>query len=522
MGYAINDTIPYKATASCSDPLYAGPYTYVWTFSDGDTATGQYVTHVYTGLWGSVSATVVCTNAGTNDRTATTTHTDTIDLPTVTVSLVSPASGLFYAKNDVVTYVSDGVSSYSGSELEYVWKFDNVDTSGNETTTHQWTTTGEHTASVTVTDTVTEVSSDPTSTNTVTVFEVGWNERGSAAPDYLKSAICCTMSDGKIMMAGGVNGSLVVQTHCYAFDGVNWTTLGSLKRARSSYNNNFRLLGVTLSNGDIIVGGGCTSGTTPLFEKYSPADDTWSYIEPSLTGFRQVTSPGLLPDDKVLLFGGFDGDWIFTYLIIDPIGGGGAISGRYNSSDGGPTSTGAMTIAQFSNNRVGILFPIDRVMCICYGHNHFTKISYNESTINTSAWMIECNGYVYIFASSGSTNCKRASMATIDPALASQSLTWETLPVAPYPLTTQWGYIYKNRYIVVSASTTYKTSMVFDTHTLTWIANYPMYTISGDTGSACYQGTEVCAGVINDRLVCNVIKTDTPFTSAPGILILPL
>lgn len=77
MTYMINQPIPYKATASCSDPLYDGPYTYAWIFSDGDTDTGQYTTHVYTGITGTVTATVVCTNAGTN-RTATATHTDTI------------------------------------------------------------------------------------------------------------------------------------------------------------------------------------------------------------------------------------------------------------------------------------------------------------------------------------------------------------------------------------------------------------------------------------------------------------
>ena len=47
MSYNVGESIPFRANASCSDQSYNGPYTYTWTFHDGETATGEYTTYAY-------------------------------------------------------------------------------------------------------------------------------------------------------------------------------------------------------------------------------------------------------------------------------------------------------------------------------------------------------------------------------------------------------------------------------------------------------------------------------------------
>lgn len=76
MFYTVGEPIPFRANAECEDESRNGPYTYTWTFHDGETATSEYTTYIYSTV-GDKTTSVSVYNASTK-TTTTATITDTI------------------------------------------------------------------------------------------------------------------------------------------------------------------------------------------------------------------------------------------------------------------------------------------------------------------------------------------------------------------------------------------------------------------------------------------------------------
>lgn len=91
MSYLTGESIPFRANASCTDQSYDGPYTYAWTFHDGETATGEYVTHTYTTPGNKITTVVVYNESA--KTTATATITDTVIAPSYWYDYI--VSGVF-------------------------------------------------------------------------------------------------------------------------------------------------------------------------------------------------------------------------------------------------------------------------------------------------------------------------------------------------------------------------------------------------------------------------------------------
>ncbi|MBC7880943.1 MAG: hypothetical protein H7Y37_06365 [Anaerolineae bacterium] len=103
------------------------------------------------------------------------------------------------------------------------------------------------------------------------------------------------LSNGKVLVAGGIDGISLSTAELYNPQTASWTTTGSMNMERYSYT------ATLLSNGKVLVAGeGGSNGSAELFD---PQTDTWS-----MTGFmnkaRSSHTATLLANGKVLIAGG--------------------------------------------------------------------------------------------------------------------------------------------------------------------------------------------------------------------------
>ena len=152
-------TVNFDALGS-SDPGGAIA-SYSWTFGDGGTATGPQPSYIYAAD-GTYTATVTVTDNG--GLTSTATKVITVGAPNaapLAVAGVSPGSGPAPLE---VTFSSTGSVDNDGSIVSYAWVFGDGGTSTAENPIHTYTTPGNYSAELTVTD-----DDGATGTDTVTV-----------------------------------------------------------------------------------------------------------------------------------------------------------------------------------------------------------------------------------------------------------------------------------------------------------------------------------------------------------------
>jgi len=112
-----------------------------------------------------------------------------------------------------------------------------------------------------------------------------------------------TLTTGKVLVAGGFGTGSVVLSSAELYDPTSgtWSSAGSLSVARAAHT------ATLLSNGKVLVTGGCTSnpcGTyTGVSELYDPTLNTWSTTG-SLNTARFLHTAVLLKTGKVLVVGG--------------------------------------------------------------------------------------------------------------------------------------------------------------------------------------------------------------------------
>jgi len=141
---------PYSGTI-CTAVSFSGsgtgghpPYTYSWTFGDGGTGSGSSPTHQYTAD-GSYTATLTVTDS--EDDTATDTAPVTISTSAVVAEAGGPYSGTICSPISFSGGASGGCTPYTFS-----WTFGDGGTSTLMNPTHQYTSDGTYTATLTVTD----------------------------------------------------------------------------------------------------------------------------------------------------------------------------------------------------------------------------------------------------------------------------------------------------------------------------------------------------------------------------------
>jgi N-acetylneuraminic acid mutarotase len=155
-----------------------------------------------------------------------------------------------------------------------------------------------------------------------------WTATGSlgAARD---SHTATLLPSGKVLVAGGYNGSELASAELYDPDSGTWTATGSLATARDTQT------ATLLFNGKVLVAGGFSgSGILTSAELYDSVSGTWTATG-SLGTARGYHTATLLPNGKVLVAGGDNssGDGIASAELYDPA------SGTW-------TTTGSLTTAR--------------------------------------------------------------------------------------------------------------------------------------------------------------------------------
>ncbi|HEU5181948.1 MAG TPA: kelch repeat-containing protein [Candidatus Polarisedimenticolia bacterium] len=136
----------------------------------------------------------------------------------------------------------------------------------------------------------------------------------STSADVRPDASAALMDDGRVLIAGGMNGeepSAAAQV--FTSDG-EFVAVASMSHARGGHQ------AVKLAGGAVLIAGGVGWGGNPhgSAEIYDPASDSWTSTEPMVSP-RTEFSATLLKDGRVLLAGGNNGGAILSSMeIFDP------------------------------------------------------------------------------------------------------------------------------------------------------------------------------------------------------------
>jgi PKD repeat protein len=141
--------------------------TYAWNFGDGATGSGMTTSHVY-GAENTYTATLTVTDTGALSDSATVSVT--IAIPPANRAPVADVGGPYNNIYSGAAYTFNGAGSSDpdGDTLTYAWDFGDGSTGTGQSPAHSYSTAGDYTLSLTVSDA--EFSSEP-SVTTITVAD---------------------------------------------------------------------------------------------------------------------------------------------------------------------------------------------------------------------------------------------------------------------------------------------------------------------------------------------------------------
>jgi WD40 repeat protein len=118
------------------------------------------------------------------------------------------------------------------------------------------------------------------------------------------------LPSGKVLVAGGTNGTFLSSAELYDPATGMWTATGSLGTARQEHT------ATLLPSGEVLVAGGYNGAALISAELYDPTSGTWT-VTASLGAARYAHTATLLPSGKVLAAGGFDGSYLSSAELYD-------------------------------------------------------------------------------------------------------------------------------------------------------------------------------------------------------------
>jgi hypothetical protein len=122
------------------------------------------------------------------------------------------------------------------------------------------------------------------------------------------------LPDGRVLLAGGYNGSETSKT-AELYDPAS----GTFSAIAGIMTSPRELHVATLSNGKVLITGGYSGqGFLKIAELYDPATGTFTATTDPMTSNRYVHTATLLPGGKVLIAGGSNGTALNTTEVYDP------------------------------------------------------------------------------------------------------------------------------------------------------------------------------------------------------------
>ncbi len=172
----VGDTITFDGSGSSDDN---GIDSYEWTFGDGSSATGQTVSHIYTGADTYTVTLTVTDTAGQTDTDTAIAMIDPVPVDELPVANAGPdVSGLV---GDTITFDGSGSSDDNGID-SYEWTFGDGSSATGQTVSHIYTGADTYTVTLTVTDTAGQTDTD-TAIATIDPVPVDELPVANAGPD---------------------------------------------------------------------------------------------------------------------------------------------------------------------------------------------------------------------------------------------------------------------------------------------------------------------------------------------------
>ena len=158
---------------------------YAWDFKDGNTGTGQTISHTFSSAGSyNVELTVTDDEGATDSATKSITVTDPITTnqsPTASFT-ANPTSGTAPL---AVSFNASNSSDSDGTIMSYVWDFKDGSTGSGQTINHTFSSTGSYSVKLTVTD---DKGATGSTTKTITVtyeYKVEYKIWGSATSVFI-------------------------------------------------------------------------------------------------------------------------------------------------------------------------------------------------------------------------------------------------------------------------------------------------------------------------------------------------
>jgi hypothetical protein len=126
------------------------------------------------------------------------------------------------------------------------------------------------------------------------------------------TAVAAPLQDGRILVAGGTNGTVLSSAEIYDPATGTFSPTGSMLTARAA------AAAAPLPDGRVLIAGGFGVGNLASAEIYDPVSGTFSATG-SLVTARQSTAAAPLPDGRVLVAGGFGAAALASAELFDPV-----------------------------------------------------------------------------------------------------------------------------------------------------------------------------------------------------------
>lgn len=387
-----------------------------------------------------------------------------------------------------ITYTAVATSQgYLPGDHSYSWSFDDSTTASGATTSKTWNTTGDHSATVTATNTVTGVTA--TASKTIALSDFTFSPASGVMPNNVTRAIYGVMPNGKILITGGLNRSSSQLFTTYEYDGSTFVQTGNCGLA-SYQAGSYHPRIVVRPDGKMMKFGSIPESTGT--EVYDPVTQTWSAGKPMNSAITiNSSAPIVLNDGRIFIPEGVSG------------GLGTGSSRIYNLATdtwttvpgSGFTSEGSATPCLMADGNVfyGIYGGSTRYRCYIFNTTNNTITNYNSFRTDTPSSSIDSailgsDGWIYCLNRSGNIFRK------FDPV----GHTFTNL-TAPGSATSGSCYLVSSnggRYIIVIGiynGTTYGTR-VFDVGSATWSSF-----VADGTGFLKTNAETISAGMIGSN-----------------------
>ncbi|PWU09015.1 MAG: hypothetical protein C5B50_28095 [Verrucomicrobia bacterium] len=264
------------------------------------------------------------------------------------------------------------------------------------------------------------------------------------------------LPNGKVLVVGGADDSVLSSAELYDPSTGVWTTTGSLGTPRHSHT------ATLLPNGKVLVSGGYFTGALATTEIYDPATGTWTGSG-QMSDARYGHTATCLPGGKVYVMGGEAAGFMLSSAeLFDP-------------TTGTWTGTGSMTARAW---HTATLLPSGRTLVAGGSQNYGNGTATTTfSQMNTSRWdhaaTLLANGKVLVIGGYGSGGYL-SSAELYDPAIGA----WSGTGALNTGLNEHTATLLPNGKVIVAGgyytSSTPPNSELYDPAAGTWAASGPL------------------------------------------------